>query len=185
MVHRDSRQALLRAAESAIAEKGIEAVTTRDICARAGVQAPTLYHHFGDKDGLLEELLHQTYLHYRKVKQELPATGDPARDAARGWDAHVDFARRHAALYPLMLRPSSDASAESLESLRTGFVRLGQIGALRAGITPELATVALSAALRGIAGRICQSPDDPTLIRASGLLRDAVIRSLIGKETDR
>jgi AcrR family transcriptional regulator len=185
MVYSEGRQALLRAAESAITENGIEAVTTRDICARAGVRAPTLYHHFGDKDGLLEELLHETYLRYRQVKQELLVTGDPVDDAARGWDAHVDFARRHAALYPLMLRPGYQASAESMASLRSGFDRLNQIGALRAGITPELATVVLSAALRGIAARICRSPDDPTLTQASQVLRDAVISSLIKEGTNR
>lgn len=29
-------------------------LTTRVVCALAGVTAPTLYHHFGDKDGLLQ-----------------------------------------------------------------------------------------------------------------------------------
>ena len=45
---------LLAAAELLDAADGSE-VSTRAICDRAGVQAPTLYHHFGSKQGLLDE----------------------------------------------------------------------------------------------------------------------------------
>ena len=42
---------LLAAAE--LLEAG-SAVSTRAVCDRAGVQAPTLYHHFGSKQGLID-----------------------------------------------------------------------------------------------------------------------------------
>lgn len=46
------RQALLDAAKVEFAERGYEAASTREILRRAGVTAPVLYHHFGNKAGL-------------------------------------------------------------------------------------------------------------------------------------
>ena len=48
----DSRADILRAAGTLFAEKGFEAVTVRDIAKEAGVGLPTIYHFFGDKQGL-------------------------------------------------------------------------------------------------------------------------------------
>jgi AcrR family transcriptional regulator len=49
-----SRQALLAAAKLEFAERGYDGAATRDIVLRAGVSAPVLYHHFGNKAGLYE-----------------------------------------------------------------------------------------------------------------------------------
>ena len=46
------RQALLDAAHAEFAEGGFDRVGVAPILARAGVQPPTLYHHYGDKEGL-------------------------------------------------------------------------------------------------------------------------------------
>jgi AcrR family transcriptional regulator len=51
------RASLLTAAASLFAERGYDAVTTRQILERAGVEAPSLYHHFGSKLGLYRAVL--------------------------------------------------------------------------------------------------------------------------------
>lgn len=51
------RTSLLGAAASLFAEFGYDAVTTRQILERAGVEAPSLYHHFGSKLGLYRAVL--------------------------------------------------------------------------------------------------------------------------------
>jgi len=43
------------------AQKGYEAVSPNDVCERTGIQKPTLYHFFGSKEGLLDELLKEQY----------------------------------------------------------------------------------------------------------------------------
>jgi len=48
------RRALLDAATVEFADRGYEAASTRDILGEAGVTAPVLYHHFGNKAGLYE-----------------------------------------------------------------------------------------------------------------------------------
>lgn len=50
-----NKQRLLDAAEELFAERGT-GVSVADIVAAAGVAAPTLYRHFGDKDGLIRTI---------------------------------------------------------------------------------------------------------------------------------
>jgi AcrR family transcriptional regulator len=179
MIYGSGREALLRAGEEAVAEHGIDGLTTRDVCARAGVGAPTLYHHFGSREGLLETLLQAADERYLAGKDAIALTGNAAADMRSGWDHHIEFARSNPALYPLLLRPGSKTSSSSLARLRSGFEMLQQEGALRAGVTAAQATIVLSSALRGIALRISHAPDDSELLRASELLRDAVIDALL------
>jgi|GEM_PF-3139227 len=47
-----ARERLLRAGEQLFMAHGFAAVSTRDICTRAGVKQPTLYHYFGNKEEL-------------------------------------------------------------------------------------------------------------------------------------
>ena len=54
------RADLLEAAAALFAELGYDAVTTRQILERAGVEAPSLYHHFGSKLGLYRAVLSGT-----------------------------------------------------------------------------------------------------------------------------
>jgi AcrR family transcriptional regulator len=51
------RESLLVAAAALFAERGYDAVTTRQILERAGVEAPSLYHHFESKLGLYRAVL--------------------------------------------------------------------------------------------------------------------------------
>ena len=47
------RTRILETAAGLLAQSADADVSTRAVCDAAGVTAPTLYHHFGDKDGLL------------------------------------------------------------------------------------------------------------------------------------
>ncbi|MBM4244557.1 MAG: TetR/AcrR family transcriptional regulator [Deltaproteobacteria bacterium] len=59
-VRQPGRESLLEAATSLFAEHGYDAVTTRQILERAGVEAPSLYHHFDSKLGLYRAVLADT-----------------------------------------------------------------------------------------------------------------------------
>lgn len=50
-----SKKALLDAALELAGEKGYEGASIRDICAKAGLSIGAFYHHYGSKDGLLNE----------------------------------------------------------------------------------------------------------------------------------
>jgi AcrR family transcriptional regulator len=188
MVHRDTRQVLIDAATEVIARGGVEAASTREIYARAGVKAPTLYHHFGDKQGLLDAVVTDAFERYLAAKRALPATGDPAEAVRQGWDLHVSFARDNPALYRLMWPPGQadlpPAAAESARALEEGFGRMASQGALRPGVTPRHAARALSAALTGVTAAITRDPADPGNELLSATVRDAVIDALVAASAD-
>ena len=183
MVYRDARRALIDAAVEVIARGGVEAATTREIYLRAGVTAPTLYHHFGDKQGLLDAVVTDAFERYLARKRALRSTGDPATDIRRGWDAHVEFARANPGLYRLMWPAGRTAlppaAAESARDLRDGFARLESQGALAPGITPRHAARVLGAALSGVTAAITRDPEDPGNDSLSAVVRDAVIGALL------
>lgn len=58
----NNRKKLLRAAAELFAEKGFDAVSTRDLCTRANVNVAAISYYFGGKEGLYLEVF-QTYAH--------------------------------------------------------------------------------------------------------------------------
>src|SRR2546428_13217209 len=93
------RDRLLLAAAQLLHEAGGKEVSTRAICERAGVQAPTLYHHFGSKQGLLDAVVNYGFTQY--VQAPSPG-GDPVDRIREGWDRHVEYGLAHPAFYVLL-----------------------------------------------------------------------------------
>lgn len=52
---------ILKTAYEIVAEVGFEGATVDQICKEANVTKPTLYHHFGSKDGLMLAVIEETY----------------------------------------------------------------------------------------------------------------------------
>lgn len=182
----DTRQALLDAAITVVSRQGVDGTSLRAICAIAGVQLPTLYHYYGDKQGVLDAVLAASLDRYMEHKRGLRATGDARADLRHGWDLHVGFALENPAIYPLMFplgaSPVPEASRRSLELLRKGFEALASAGALRDGVTAEQATRTLSAALRGVATTVAREPQHAGNAGLSATVRDAVIDALLEEE---
>ena len=82
----------LRAAAHLLETGGVEAVSTRAVAAAAGIQPPTLYRQFGDKEGLLDAVSSFVLREYLADKRRLLAeSGDPVTDLRGLWDQHVEF----------------------------------------------------------------------------------------------
>jgi AcrR family transcriptional regulator len=107
----DGRDRILRAAARLIAESGGEPVSTRAVCAAAGVGAPTLYHHFGDKQGLFDAVAARGFEEYLASKRAMARSGDPVEDLRHGWDVHVEFGLTNPAYYTLMYGTRRDTPA--------------------------------------------------------------------------
>jgi AcrR family transcriptional regulator len=182
-LYKDARRALIDAAAEVIARRGVEAASTREIYALAGVKAPTLYHHFGDKQGLLDAVVADAFERYLTQKRALPAARNPAAVIRQGWDTHVAFAQANPSLYRLMWPQAPaglpPAAAESARMLQDGFARLARRGQLRPGVSPSHAARVLSAALSGVTAAITRDPEDPGNERLSATVRDAVIDALV------
>jgi AcrR family transcriptional regulator len=74
----ETRDRLLLAAAQLLDESGNTTVSTRAICERAGVEAPTLYHHFGNKQGLIDAVLRHGFNQYVDAGRQ-DATSIPSR----------------------------------------------------------------------------------------------------------
>src|SRR5258708_2337432 len=148
------------AAAALLTEGGREAVSTRAVSAAAGVQAPTIYRLFGDKQGLLDAVATHGFTTYLRDKANQQPTADPVEDLRTGWDLHVSFGLANPALYSLMYGeprpgaypPAALAAADVLAQLihriaESGPLRVGEDGAAHpphaAGRGTPLALIAL------------------------------------------
>ena len=103
-----TEDALLRAAESLLERGGPAAVTTRAVCDAANVRAPTLYHHYGDKNGLLDALVAKGVKAFLKRKQAGIDTADALADLISGWESFLGFVLERPQLYRLMVQRVGD-----------------------------------------------------------------------------
>src|SRR3974390_141062 len=82
---RQTVRQILDAAEEIVGEHGVDAATTRAICERAGVAAPSLYRFFADRDQVLDALL-------ESMLEDLDAHAEVAERGFAG-DTIEDFVR--------------------------------------------------------------------------------------------
>lgn len=133
----DVRSGIVAAASELLREKGANAVTTRAVAQAAGVQAPTIYRLFGDKDGLIDAVAEHVMATYVSAKAAAveTAAGDPVADLRSGWRVHVEFGLANPELYALIGTRGrggpSPATAAGIEVLRTRVRRLAAAGLLR------------------------------------------------------
>ena len=76
----------------------------RTVCALAKVTAPTLYHHFGSADGLLNAAVAEAFEQFLARKKVAAAAQwpDAATALRQGWDDYVRFAAERPRLYAAM-----------------------------------------------------------------------------------
>ena len=147
------RERVLRAAAKLLAESGGEPVSTRAVLAEAGVGAPTLYHHFGDKQGLFDAVVAHGFSLFLDHLRAAASTGEPLDDIRRIWDAHVAFGRENPAFYGLMYgspRPGQrhPSAGEADSFLVAVLERAARAGLLR--VPPEAAARMVMAANVGV-----------------------------------
>lgn len=134
------REHLTRVAADLLARGGPSAVTTRGVAQAGGVQAPTIYRLFGDKDGLLEAVAEWTMavqVGEKATEAESAASegADPLADFREAWRRQVDFGLSHPALFHLLSDPArvrrSAAARAGREVLARRLARLAAAGLLR------------------------------------------------------
>lgn len=176
-----TRDRLLLAAGQLLHEADGGPVSTRAICERAGVQAPTLYHHFGSKQGLLDAVVNYAFEQY--VQAPAPG-GDPIARIRAGWDRHVEYGLENPQFYVLLygqIEPgvpcnlTSSAEAMLLEL----FTPLARDGRLR--VEAAEAARQFAAANSGVTLSLIAQPEDARDLAMSAQVRDAVLAGLLAE----
>src|SRR6185437_4928413 len=179
---------ILEAASELLARSADTDISTRATCEAAGVTAPTLYHHFGDKEGLLAAVVDFGWATFLESKRRTAAVVHEhiADDIRAGWDNHVEFARENPNFYKLMWSPAVAAnSAAFREAFQMLYDRL-ELGAGRGQLRVSVETGArmVMSAVTGVALSLISQPDlfdDPAFATH---LREAVIASVtVGAES--
>ncbi|WP_152349113.1 TetR/AcrR family transcriptional regulator [Brevibacterium sp. CFH 10365] len=177
----DTRTRLLEAAADLIAAAPGEDFSLRAVCDAAGVKMPTLYHFFGNKQGLIEAVVERGFDMYLSAKSSTESSGDPIQDLRVGWDAHVAFGLENPGFYTLMygkVRPgySPEAQSKPSEILRSLTLKAEREGRLVVG--HEQAAAHVLATNIGVTLRlIIQGRDDPAL---SAGVREGVLAAITG-----
>src|SRR5712671_5162505 len=168
------RTRILEAAAGLLAQSADADASTRAICDAAGVTAPTLYHHFGDKEGLLAAVVDFGWATFLETKRAVAA------DVRAGWDNHLEFARENPGFYKLMWSPTVAANSRAArEAYQMLYDRL-ELGAGRGQLRMSAETAAriVLSATTGAALSLISQPDLYGDGAFATQLREAVIASI-------
>jgi AcrR family transcriptional regulator len=170
---------LLAAAELLEAAQGAE-VTTRAITERAGVQAPTLYHHFGSKRGLKDAVATHGFKRFLAEREDAGTSSDPIDDIREGWDLHVRYGLENPYFYGLVYGRAIPGKPCGVVAEVEAMILRALEPAARAGrlrVPPERAAREILAASTGVVlTSITQPGDDLSL---SDEVRDAVLARIV------
>jgi AcrR family transcriptional regulator len=181
-----TRARIVRAAADLLVRSGIDAVTTRAVAEAAGVQAPTIYRLFGDKDGLLEAVAEHTMALFAAEKAAIVEAAqrddiDPLDDLASGWDAQVEFGLRHPDVIALLSAPArvreSEAARAGRRALEVRIHRLAVAGRLR--IEEGRAVDLIQAAGIGVIQSLLSMPPDERDPRLAPVMFEAVLGRIL------
>ena len=177
----DVRKRIIQAAAELLARDGREAVSTRAVSVAAGVQPPTIYRQFGDMQGLLNVVAHETFAEYVRQKTSLDHADDPIEELRRGWDLHVAFGIGNPAVYAILNgdpRDTADTPAAhaAYANLHEMVARVAEAGRLRVSVAH--ATHLIAAAGEGVTLSLISTPPDARDLKLSATMREAVIAAI-------
>lgn len=96
------RISILDAARSLFVERGIEAVSMREIARQINYSATTLYHHFADKEALLQAVCDEDFLALASGMREIMQIPDLIARIRALTNGYARFALQHPNHYRLM-----------------------------------------------------------------------------------
>jgi len=171
-----TRRAILAAAEDLLARGDL---SIRQLCARARVTPPTIYHHFGDKAALVARVIDDCFADFDQALARRRPPADPVEALAWAFDRYVEYGLAHPTHYRLMFQQRdvqpTPAGLAAYDRLRQMVAAIAAAGRLKPSV--EAATRACWCAAHGVSSLLVGgyfSPEDP----AVALLRDGLITQL-------
>ena len=169
-----TRAEILEAATELIREHGVAALSLRDLGARVGMRAQSLYSYFDSKEAIYDALFLQGATEFLERSRAMPRIDDPRENVRRGTRLFVDFCVEDIARYQLLLQrpipgfePSPEAFAPSVEAL--GIMRELLVAA---GVDDPRALDLLTALITGLVDQ--QISNDPGGDRWTRLQDEAI-----------
>lgn len=132
-----TRREILAAAWEQAQEQGLSQLTLREVAARIGMRAPSLYTHFASKHAIYDAMFADAWTEYADVLEELepPEPATPRAVLRTTAHAFFDFAVADLARYQLMnqrtipgFEPSPEGYAPAVRALDLFRDRLAALG---------------------------------------------------------
>jgi AcrR family transcriptional regulator len=98
-----ARRAILDASEALLVEGGHERLSMRRLAEACGYTAPTIYHYFEDKQGVIDALLEERFSRLYRTLRRLPSNEDPVQRLRGLALAFIRFGLRNPAHYRLLM----------------------------------------------------------------------------------
>ncbi len=111
----ETRQAILDAARELFVSHGIEATTMRAIAVKIGYTPTAIYHHFRDKEALIEELCMADFGALGQAMHKIGRIEDPVERLRRLGLAYADFALDNPSQYRFMFMTQQQQLVEGPE----------------------------------------------------------------------
>ena len=174
-----TRRAILDAAAELLASAGEEGLSIRELCQKAGVTPPTVYHHFGDKAALVDRVVDECFAAFDVAFEDRTPPSDPVARLRWGFDAYVAYGVAHPVHYRLMFQRSegrpTPAGLASYDRLRRMVRAVDDAGRLLSPL--EDAAAAMWSSVHGVTSLVIAGfwpPDAPAI----ALVRDAMLAQL-------
>src|SRR4030095_14866160 len=108
-----TRRAILDAAGELLATGGEVGLSIREVCARAGVTPPTVYHHFGDKAALVDRVVEDCFTEFDQEAATRTPPPDPVEPLRGAADGYLRYGIARPTHYRLMFqqRPARPSAA--------------------------------------------------------------------------
>lgn len=154
-----SRRGIAEEALALVDEEGIEALTTRRLARRLGVEGPSLYNHIPSRDALLDEMTVLIDEHVDTSLLEDPdwrvGVAEFARSYRRAFAAHPHI------VATISARPvRTDTALRAYESAFAAFARFGWDGHTAATVMAAIDYLVLGSAIETFSGGFDRSPEE-------------------------
>lgn len=112
-----------------VSERGVEALSLREVARRLGVSHQAPYKHFASRDHILAEMVRQSYASFARFLEQRPITHNPSDDLGAMGEAYLEYAFAHPLQYRLMFGtplPPPENHPAMMEEARHAFGLLQQ-----------------------------------------------------------
>jgi AcrR family transcriptional regulator len=161
----DLRQRILEISEQLLDTEGLSALSMREVARRSGVTHQAPYHHFGDREAILAELVTRGFdelTHRMAQANELLAVAGRREAAINSGLAYVGFAIDHPGLFRVMFSPELCDHSRFPAARQSGEASRAQLDQMVAGVHGPSAVETLAmvywSQVHGLAGLIIDGP---------------------------
>jgi AcrR family transcriptional regulator len=184
---RSTRRAILEATQALLFELGADQLTIRRVEERSGFKAPTIYHHFRDKTGLIDALLEERCAELYAKLCRVPRRPDAVAYLLELARAYLEFGLANPGQYALISAPRAESaellpSAEAARKLVFRALAEACTSRVQRGQDPEAAFQAVWAVLHGVVALRASRPDHPWRPELVGLALRTIERGIVGPE---